>query len=165
MKPLLLAVACLAAAAPAWAVKPEVLVANPWEAARTPDNERTYIRFLAMNKAEIVSEYDFQLPGQAGTRRGRATTFGKWSLKGDEITVTYAEIRDRLRYSSKASLAAVGGQGSAPALTPVGKPAERSRLRATLWKAPHDYKLPAAAPAGASKAALEPLAPAPRPPQ
>jgi hypothetical protein len=163
MKPRSVVVACLLAAAPAWAVKPEVLVDNTWEAARTPDDERTYIRFLPMNKAQIVSEYDFQLPGQPGKRRGRATTFGKWTLKGNEVTVSYADVHDRLRYSDKVSLAAVGLPGSAPGLAPVGQPAQKSRLRATLWKAPHDYKLKA--PATAGKPAAEPAAPAPQLPE
>jgi hypothetical protein len=155
--------ACLLAAAPAWAVTPGVLTANTWEAARTPDDERTYVRFLPMSKAEIVSEYDFKLPGRPGKSRGRATTFGKWTLKGDEVTISYADVRDRLRYSDKVSLAAVGAQGTAPGLTPIGKPAEKSRLRVTLWKAPHDYKLKAPASAGASKPAAEPAAPALQP--
>jgi hypothetical protein len=165
MKPRFVLAACLLAAAPAWAVEPEVLVANTWQAARTPDDERTYIRFLPMSKAEIVSEYNFQLPGQPGKRRGRATAFAKWTLKGDEVTVSYAGIRDRLRYSDKVSLAPVGVQGSAPGLTPVGEPAEKSRLRATLWKAPHDYKLKAPETAGEAKPAAEPAALAPQPPE
>lgn len=158
MKLHLLFAAGLLAAAPAWAVKPEVLTANTWEAARTPDDERTYIRFLPMNKVQIISEYNFSLPGRPGVNRGRATAFGKWTVKGDEVTVSYADIRDRLRYSDKVPLAAVGLTGTAPGLTPVGVPAEKSRLRATLWKAPHEYKVPA--PAAASKPAAEPAAPA-----
>jgi hypothetical protein len=63
------------------------------------------------------------------------------------------------------SLAPVGEQGSAPGLTPVGKPAEKSRLRATLWQAPHEYKLPASTPAGGGKPAAEPATPTQRPPE
>jgi hypothetical protein len=148
--------ALVASAAPAWAIKPGTLMANTWEAARTPEGERTYVRFLAGGKAEVVSEYDFQLPGQAGKHRGRATTYGKWSVKGDEVTVRYAQIRDRLQYTEKASLSGLGLEGSAPALKVVGKPAEKSRLQATLWKAPHEYRLkpqpePASAPAAPEK--------------
>jgi hypothetical protein len=140
----------LAAAAPAWAIKSEALMAATWEAARTIEDERTYVRFLPMGRAEIISEYDFQLPGQPGKRRGRATTYGKWVLKGDDLTITYADVRDRMRYSGAVSLAEIGMQGSAAGLKPVGKPAQRSRLRATLWKAPHEYKLKAPQPAAAT---------------
>ena len=44
-----------------------------------------------MGKAEIVNEYDFSLPGQ-GKQRGRSTTFGKWTLKGNDVVVTYAKM-------------------------------------------------------------------------
>jgi hypothetical protein len=142
--------AALACAAPAWAVKPDALMASSWEAARTPDDERTYVRFLRMGQAEIVSEYDFQLPGQPGKRRGRATTYGKWVLKGNDVTLTYADVRDRLRYSDAVSLAEIGLQGSAPGLKPVGKPAQKSRVQATLWRAPHEYKLKTPQPAAAA---------------
>jgi hypothetical protein len=133
----------LLAVAPAWAIKTEALMGATWEAARTVEDERTYVRFLPTGRAEIISEYDFQLPGQPGKRRGRATTYGKWVLKGNDLTVTYADVRDRLRYSDAAPLAEIGLQGSAPGLKPVGKPAQKSRLRATLWKAPHEYRLKA----------------------
>jgi hypothetical protein len=139
----LLLIGLLLAAVPAWAIKVEALMASTWEAARTVEDERTYVRFLTMGRAEIVSEYDFQLPGQPGKRRGRATTYGKWVLKGNDVTVSYADVRDRLRYTDAAPLAEIGLRGSAPGLKPVGKPAQKSRLKATLWKAPHEYRLKA----------------------
>jgi hypothetical protein len=140
----------LLAAAPAWAVKTEALMASTWEAARTVEDERTYVRFMPDGRAEIVSEYDLQLPGQPGKRRGRATTYGRWVLKGDRVTVTYADVHDRLRYSDATSLAEIGMPGSTAGLKPVGKPAPKSRLRATLWKAPHDYRLKPPQPAAAA---------------
>jgi hypothetical protein len=100
-----------------------------------------------MGRAEIVSEYDFQLPGQPGKRRGRATTYGKWVLKGNDVTLSYSDVRDRLRYTDAASLAEIGLPGSAPGLKPMGRPAPKSRLQGTLWKAPHDYRLKASQPA------------------
>lgn len=139
----LLLIGLVLAAAPAWAIKTEALMSATWEAARTVEDERTYVRFLPMGRAEIVSEYDFRLPGQPDKRRGRATTYGKWVLKGNDLTVTYADVRDRLRYSDAAPLAEIGQPGSAPGLRPVGKPAQKSRLRTTLWKAPHEYRLKA----------------------
>src|SRR5688572_27566404 len=88
----------LALCGPAHAVGAAALLGT-WEAARTPEDERMYVRLMQEGKAEIIAEYDFQLPGQPGKRRGRSTTFGKWSVKGDDITIRYAKVRDRLRYS------------------------------------------------------------------
>ena len=48
-----------------------------WEAARSPEGERVYVRLMEKGRAEVVAEYDFQLPGQP-VRRGRSTTFAKW---------------------------------------------------------------------------------------
>jgi hypothetical protein len=147
-----LVVPCLlACSAPAWAIKADAVIGN-WEAARSPDDERLYIKFMPQGKAQVVAEYDFQLPGQPGKRRGRSTTFAKWSVKGNEVTVSYASVHDRLRYTEKAALEEIGLPGAAPALKLVGKPAEKSRVRATLWKAPHDYKLKAADAASAAPA-------------
>jgi hypothetical protein len=112
-----------------------------WEAGRSPDGERLYVRLQGKGKAEVVAAYDFQLPGQAA-RRGRSTTMSKWTLKGDELIVSYAKVRDRLRYNPKVSLAQVGHPGSAPALEQVGAADANSRLRgAILWRAPHEYRL------------------------
>ena len=112
-----------------------------WEAARTPDGDRLYILLKGKGQAEVVAEYDFQLPGQP-TRRGRSTTMAKWRLKGDELTLTYAKVRDRLRYKPKVPLAQVGQTGSAPGLEQIGQVDANSRLRGTtLWRAPHDYRL------------------------
>jgi hypothetical protein len=144
----------LALGSPAHAVSASALLGT-WEAARTPEDERMYVRFLDKGKAEIIAEYDFELPGQPGKRRGRSTTFGKWSVKGDDITITYAKVRDRLRYSDKMSLSEIGLEGKSAGLKPAGAPDPKSRIRMILWKAPHDYRLkaqPAAdgpAPAGA----------------
>jgi hypothetical protein len=141
-------------AAPAGAVKPSALVGT-WEAVRTPEDERLFIRLLDQGKVEIVAEYDFEIPGQSGKRRGRSTTFGKWSVKGDEVVLSYAKVRERLRYEPRLPLSQIGLEGAAAALQPVGKADSESRIRgAILWKAPHDYKLApapqAAAPAWAA---------------
>lgn len=112
-----------------------------WEAARSPEGERVYLRLMAKGKAEVVAEYDFQLPGQP-VRRGRSTTFATWTVKGSELTLAYAKVRDRLRYEQKAPLSRIGLAGHAPALAQVGKADTNSRLRgAILWKAPHEYQL------------------------
>ncbi len=112
-----------------------------WEAARSPAGDRLYVRLQEKGKAEVVAEYDFQLPGQS-TRRGRSTTTAKWTVKGSELTLTYAKVRDRLRYNPKVPLAQIGQPGSAPALEQVGQVDANSRLRgAVLWRAPHDYRL------------------------
>jgi hypothetical protein len=125
-----------------------------WEAARSPQGERLYVRLMHKGKAEVVAEYDFQLPGQSATRRGRSTTFASWTAKGDEVTIAYAKVRDRLRYRRKLSLAGIGLEGAAPALQPVGAPDAKSRLGGvTLWRAPHDYQLKAPAHAAAAPAA------------
>jgi hypothetical protein len=115
-----------------------------WETARSPAGERLYVRLLDKGKAEVVAEYDFQLPGQPA-RRGRSTTIAKWTVQGSELTITYAKVRDRLRYSPKLPLSEIGQEGSAPALKAVGQADANSRLRgAILWRAPHDYRLKAA---------------------
>ncbi|HZR02916.1 MAG TPA: hypothetical protein VFA81_07080 [Burkholderiales bacterium] len=131
-----------ALAAPAYAVSPNALLGT-WEAARTPDDERMYVRFLERGKAEIIAEYDFQLPGAPSRRRGRSTTFGKWSVKGDNVELRYAKVRDRLHYSEKLPLSELGLDGTAAGLKPAGQIDPNSRVRMTLWKAPHDYKLKA----------------------
>lgn len=131
----------VAASALAAAVQPSVLLGT-WEAARTPQDERLLIRLLDTGKVEIVAEYDFQIPGQPGKRRGRSTTYGRWSVKGDEVTLRYASVRDRLRYRPGLSLSQIGLQGNAAALQAVGEADPKSRLGdAVLWKGPHDYKL------------------------
>jgi hypothetical protein len=118
-----------------------------WEAARPPDDERVYLVLKDMGKAEIVAEYDFTLPGQPGKSRGRSTTFGQWTVKGNEVIVSYAKVQDRLRYAGNEPLAALGRTGSAPALKPVGKANPKSKLGAiVLWKAPHDYRVKESAP-------------------
>jgi len=138
----------LLACAPAHAVSAAALVGT-WEAARSPDDERLYIRLMEKGRAEIVAEYDFQLPNMPGKRRGRSTTFAKWSVKGDDVTITYSKVTDRLRYQASLPLAEIGLDGKAPALKPVGKKNPGTRLPAILWKAPHDYRLKAGEAAGA----------------
>src|SRR5262249_10310088 len=66
-------------------------LAGTWETARSPGGDRLYIRLQDKGQAEVVTEYDFQLPGQP-TRRGRSTTMAKWSVKGDELTLSYAKV-------------------------------------------------------------------------
>jgi hypothetical protein len=130
----------LLASAPVHAVSASALIGT-WEAARSPDDERLFIRLMEKGKAEIIAEYDFQLPNMPGKRRGRSTTFGKWSVKGDDVTVTYSKITDRLRYHAQLPLAEIGADGKSAALKPVGKINPSTRLPTTLWKAPHEYKL------------------------
>jgi len=135
----LLLVIAVAAASPA---APASLTGS-WEAARTPDDERLVLVLKDMGKAEIVTEYDLALPGQ-GKRRGRSTSFATWTLKGNEVIVTYAKIKDRLRYVADESLSTIGLTGTASALKPIGKPDPKSRIgKAILWKAPHEYRLKA----------------------
>ena len=148
----------LALAAPAAAAGPKSLLGT-WEAARSPDDERLYVHLKDKGRAEIVAEYDFTLPGVPGKRRGRSTTFGKWSVKGGEVVITYAKVRDRLRYSDKLSLTEVGLTGTSAALKSTGQADPKSRIRgATLWKAPHEYKLK---PPEGAQAAGTPPEPAP----
>jgi len=112
-----------------------------WEAARSPSGDRLYVHLQEKGKAEVVAEYDFQLPGQPA-RRGRSTTIAKWTVKGNELILTYAKVRDRLLYNPKMPLAQIGQQGAAPGLEQVGQADANSRLRgAVLWRAPHDYRL------------------------
>lgn len=112
-----------------------------WETARPPSGDRLYVRLQDKGRAEVIAEYDFQLPGQP-TRRGRSTTMATWTLKGSELTLSYAKVRDRLRYNPKLPLTQIGQAGSAPALEQIGQAAENSRLRGVvLWKAPHDFRL------------------------
>lgn len=111
-----------------------------WEAARTVTDERLYIVLGDGGKAEVVEEYELPIPGKK--QRTRSSTFGKWVRKGNEIVVTYGNIRDRLRYVAREPLAAVGLTGRAPALRPLGKPDARSKIGSeVLWKAPHDYHM------------------------
>ena len=131
----------LALAAPASAIGTAGLLGE-WEAAVSPENERLYVKLLDKGKAQIISEYDFQPPGQPGKQRGRATTYGKWTLKGNDVVLSYAKVQDRLRYSAKMPLSEIGLMGSAPGLKAAGKVDPTSRIGTTiLWKAPHEYKL------------------------
>jgi hypothetical protein len=123
----------------AWAAPPKLT--GSWEAARNGDEEHVMLVLKDMGKAEIINEYDISLPGQ-GKRRGRSTSFGKWTLKGKDVFVTYSKITDRLRYDDSLSLSAIGARGSAPALKPVGKPPANSKIgSAILWRAPHEYQV------------------------
>jgi len=145
----LLSLVITGAAASIAAAAPPSLTGS-WEAARTPDDERLYLVLKDMGKAEIVAEYDLAIPGQ-GKRRGRSTSFATWKAKGSEVTVTYAKIKDRLRYVADEPLSTIGLSGTAPALRPVGKPDPKSRIGMTiLWKAPHEYR--SAAPAAGHQA-------------
>ena len=75
-----LVLALLAWRASALAVTGKDLLGT-WEAARSPGGDRLYVRLQDKGKAEVVAEYDFQLPGQP-TRRGRSTTMAKWTREG-----------------------------------------------------------------------------------
>ena len=149
----LMAAAALSSAASAAPPK----ITGSWEAARTPGDERLYVVLRDMGKAEIVAEYDFTLPGQPGKRRGRSTTFGKWTLVGNEVVVTYAKLTDRLRYIESEPLTSVGLTGSAPALKPMGKIDPKSKIGSVvLWKAPHEYRVKADEPSQPAAAAAAP---------
>lgn len=109
-----------------------------WEAARTVKDERLYIVLGADGKAEVVEEYELPTPGK---QRARSSTFGKWARKGNDVVVTYGSVTDRLHYVAREPLAAVGVNGRAPALKPVGKPNARSKIGSeVLWKGPHEYR-------------------------
>jgi hypothetical protein len=132
--------ALLAWSANALAVSGKELLGT-WEAARSSSGDRLYVHLQEKGKAEVVAEYDFQLPGQP-TRRGRSTTMAKWTVKGSELTLTYAKVRDRLRYNPKMPLTQIGQPGRAPALEQIGPADANSRLRgAVLWRGPHEYRL------------------------
>ncbi|MEO8629095.1 MAG: hypothetical protein ABI612_13475 [Betaproteobacteria bacterium] len=135
--------ACVGAnAAAAAQVKP----VGTWEAARTEDEERMFVILKDMGKVEIVAEYDFSLPGQPGKRRGRSTSFGKWTMQGNDVIIAYSTVKDRLRYQPREPLAVLGLAGAAPALKPIGTPDPKSKIGALiLWKAPHEYHVKAAA--------------------
>ena len=149
MKSSFIAVLLLLATGAVSAAPPKLT--GSWDAARTPEDERVSLVLKDMGKAEIVSEYDITLPGQ-GRRHGRSTSFGTWAVKGNDVLVTYSKITDRLRYSDRVSLSAVGQTGVAPALKPVGKPPAYSKIgTAILWKGPHEYRIKAAPAAPAAE--------------
>lgn len=113
-----------------------------FDSARTPDDERIQLRLLSEGKAQIIAEHNFLMPGDESRRRGRTTSYGKWTRKGDVVTLTYTNIQDRLRYSAHTSLASVGLAGGAPGLVPIKPVSPKSRLKGViLWKSPHDYKI------------------------
>ena len=119
-----------------------------WEAARGVNNERLYVVLGEDGKAEIVTEYEVTLPGAPDKRRVRTSTFGKWTRKGGDIVISYANtnIKDHLRYVAREPLTAVGLSGSAAALKPVGPSNARSQIGSeVLWKAPHEYRAKASA--------------------
>ena len=147
---------------PSIATAAQPKLTGAWEAARTPDDERVYLVLKDLGKAEIVAEYDFTLPGQPGKRRGRSITFGRWTLKGNDVVITYAKIKELLRYVDQEPLTAVGLSGSSPALKPVGKASVRSKIGSfVLWKAPHQYRV--ARPAGMPPAGSAAASPSPAP--
>ena len=144
MKQLIGALVLLGAVAmPSVATAAQPPLTGSWEAARGPNNERLYVVLGGDGRVEIVTEYEVQLPGALDKRRVRTSTFGKWTHKGSDIVISYANtnIKDHLRYVAREPLAAVGLSGSAPALKPVGAANERSQIGSeVLWKAPHEYR-------------------------
>lgn len=126
-----------------WAA-PAALMGD-YESARTSDEEFVRLSLQAGGKAVIVAENNFMIPGDASKRRGRTTSYGKWSRKGEIVTVTYSKVRDRLKFDTATPLARIGMTGTAVALAPAGKVDARSRLKnLTLWRLPHKYRLPEA---------------------
>lgn len=125
-------------------------IAGEYESARTADDEFVRLTLKAGGKAIIVAENNFQIPGDPEKRRGRTTSYAKWSRKGEIVTLRYSKITDRLRYDAATPLKPIGLGGAAPALTPIGKTDAQSRLRKLiLWRSPHTYRLvePVGAPA------------------
>jgi hypothetical protein len=117
----------------------EGAITGTWEAARTVNDERLYVVLGDNGKAEVVEEYLLPTPGK---QRARSSTFGKWKQKGPDVVITYGSVTDRLRYMAREPLAAVGLSGSAPALKPVGKPDDRSKIGSeVLWKGQHEYHM------------------------
>jgi len=134
-------------------------LAGTWEAAQRADNdERLYIVLSDAGKAEIVVEYGLPTPGK---QRARTTAYGRWTHRGRDLQITYADVTDRLRYVPREPLAAVGLNGTAPALKPIGKRSPKSRLGSeVLWKAPHAYRMkggPPSQPPYAPDAGSEPV--------
>jgi len=144
MKQLIGALVLLGAlATPYVAAAAQPQLTGSWEAARGADDERLYVVLGKDGKAEIVTEYKVSLPGAPDKRRVRTSTFGKWTQKGGDVIISYANtnIKDRLRYVARAPLASVGLSGSAPALKPVGTMNDRSQIGSeVLWRAPHEYR-------------------------
>ena len=131
-----------AGALPSVAAPAQPQVSGSWEAARTANDERLYVVLGKEGKAEIVTEYDIPLPGGPGKRRVRSSMFAKWTRQSNDVVITYANIKDRLRYVARQPLSALGLNGSAPALKPVGKADARSQIGSQLlWKAPHEYRV------------------------
>lgn len=127
-------------------------LAGEYETARTHDDEFTRLTLKPDGRATIVAENNFQIPGDPEKRRGRTTTYGKWTAKGAVVTLTYSKVRDRLRFDAATPLARIGQSGKAPALI-VNKSVAGSRLNnATLWRLPHAFKLPEPASAPATSA-------------
>jgi hypothetical protein len=159
MKQLIGALALLGAVAtPSIVAAAQPQLTGSWEAARGADDERLYVVLGEGGKAEIVTEYAVSLPGAPDKRRVQTSTFGKWTQKGGDVVISYANtnIKDHLRYVAREPLAAVGLIGSAPALKPVGTVSERSQIGSeVLWKAPHDYRAKAS-PAGDPPADQQP---------
>lgn len=115
-----------------------------YESARSVDDERVQLRLFSQGKAQIIAEHNFLMPGDETRRRGRTTSYGKWTSKAGVVTLTYSNIQDRLRYSPTTSRASVGLEGGAPGLVPIKPVSPKSRLKGvTLWKAPHDYRMKA----------------------
>jgi len=119
----------------------EPAIAGAWEAAHPDNDDRLYIVLEDRGKAQIVAEYEVPMPAK---QRLRSITYGKWTRKGNDVAITYAEVTDRLRYVPREPLSAVGLRGTAPALKPIGQPDARSKIGSeVLWKAPHAYHVKA----------------------
>lgn len=149
-----LAAALLWGALQAMAMAAPAELVGEYESARTPDDEFIRLTLKPDGKALIVAENNFQIPGDAAKRRGRTTSYGKWTRKGDTVTLTYSKISDRLKFDAATPLTRIGLTGSAAALSATRKPHAKSRLgTATLWRLPHSYRLPETAPPAPAPAA------------
>jgi hypothetical protein len=151
-----------AGALPSIAGQAQPQVNGSWEAARSANDERLYVVLGEQGKAEIVTEYDIPLPGAPGKQRVRSSTFAKWTRKGNDVVITYSNIKDRLRYVAHQPLTALGLSGSTPALKPVGRASARSQIGSeVLWKAPHEYHVKASESTQPPTGAAEPPQPEP----
>jgi hypothetical protein len=73
-------------------------------------------------------------------RRDAEKTTGRWSAKGNLVTVEYNGITDTLVYDDKLSLAELGYKSGAPGLKQIRAADENSIIGYySLWKLPHKF--------------------------
>jgi hypothetical protein len=73
-------------------------------------------------------------------RREAEKTSGRWSAKGNVVTVEYNGITDTLVYDDKLSLAELGYKSGAPGLKQIRAADENSIIGYySLWRLPHKF--------------------------